>query len=119
MARFIQFCPRQMYQGDSAASGIYYSEIFDVTDLQRLDTELRITAVTGATPTAIALIETTSDPTFDNNAWMAASGTALTATTTTGYTGAFSGLGRFARAKLSVKTACCFTACYHGVGREP
>lgn len=119
MARVISFCNAQMYQGNAASSGDFYSEIFDVTDVSRLDAELRITAISGTTPSAVATFQTTSDPTFDNNAWQAAAGTALTGTATGTYTGAFSGLGRFARAKLSVTQACCATARLQAVGREP
>jgi hypothetical protein len=120
MARVIQFCTRQMYQGNVGSSGVYYSEIVDVTDASRIDLELRMTAMSGTTPTAVALIETTSDPTFDNNSWLPASGTALSASAiTTGYQGPFSGLLRFARAKLSIKPDTCVTACVNGVARDP
>ena len=118
MARVIKFCNAQMYQGNAAASGVYYSEIFEVTDVTRLDAEMRITAISGASASAVALFQTTSDPTFDDLAWSPASGTALTGTATGTSTGAFSGFGRFARAKLSVTAACCATTCVQGVGRE-
>ena len=119
MARLIKFCNAQMYQGNTASSGDFYSEIFEVPDLSRLDAELRITAISGTTPSAVATFQTTSDPTFDNNAWQLAAGTAITGTAVSTYTGAFSGLGRFVRAKLSVTQACCATAMLQAVGREP
>jgi hypothetical protein len=119
MARVIQFLQKQVYQGQSGASGIWYSDIVDVSDFTRIDLELRLTAMSGTTPSAVALIETTSDPTFDNSSWGNASGTALTGTqTTTGYQGAFSGFTRFARAKLSVKADCTVTAWVTGVARD-
>src|SRR5262249_55725064 len=113
-----KFCNAQMYQGNAASSGDFYTDIFEVTDLSRLDAELRITAISGTSASAVATMQTTSDPTFDNAAWQSV-GTALTGSATGTYTGAYSGLGRFVRAKLSVTSGGCATACLQAVGREP
>lgn len=104
-----------MYQG-----GDVYSQIFDVTDLSRLDVETRVLITSGgATPTVTTLIQTTSDATFDNSAWS----TALTFNNTSPWTGTFTGytttLGRFVRAKLTVAANYCATVCVNAVGREP
>lgn len=114
MARVIKFCNAQSYQ-----TGSTYSEIFDVTDISRLDAELRVMSITGTTPSITGTLYTTSDPVFDDNAWQAV-GTALSSSVAGTVTGAFSGLGRFVRMKLTVAgTSGLATACLQAVGREP
>jgi hypothetical protein len=114
MARSIQFFPTQMNMG-----GDVYSQIVDVTDVSRLDVELRVYAVSGGA-SGIVTMYTTSDPALDNNGWVALSTSpaAITGTAVTGYTGAVSGFGRFVRAKLNVNTNACITACLNAVGRD-
>ena len=115
MARVIKFCNSQAYQ-----AGTVYSEIFDVTDVGRLDAELRIMAITGTSPSYTGVIQSTSDPTFDDSAWQPLSGPAsFTGTAAGTFTGTFSGLGRFVREKLTVGgTSGMVTACLQAVGRD-
>lgn len=118
MARVIKFCNMQAYQTGTAG---VFSEIFEVTDITRLDGELRVSALTGTTPSYTAVLQTTSDPTFDDGAWQPLTTPgAWTGTTTGTFTGAISGMGRFLRAKLTIGGASgMVTACLNAVGREP
>jgi hypothetical protein len=100
--------------------GDVYSDIFECTDVARLDFEMRIFLFSGgASPTISTVIQTTSDPTFDSGSWK----DAVTLNNATPYSGSFtgvaSGLGRFVRAKLTIPASHCATVCVNGVGREP
>ncbi len=92
----------------------------NVAIVGRLDAELRIMSITGTSPSYTGVIQTTSDPTFDDNAWQPLSGPAsFTGTSAGTFTGTFSGLGRFVRAKLTVSgTSGMVTACWQAVGRD-
>lgn len=115
MARVIKFCNAQAYQ-----TGTVYSEIFDVTDVSRMDAEMRVMALTGTTPSITGTIQTTSDPCFDDGAWSPVGSTLVVTTNPATATGAYSGLGRLVRAKLVVAgTSGVVTACLQAVGREP
>jgi hypothetical protein len=114
MARFIKFCNMQVYQG-----GVQCSEIFEVSDISRLDAELRVISASGTSPSITGAIQTTSDASFDDAAWQNVGGTGLSTTSGTTLTGAYSGLGRFVRARITVQgTNAYVTACFQAMGRD-
>jgi hypothetical protein len=102
-----------MYQG-----GDYISDIFDATDISRLDVEMRVLQVSGVSAVT-GTIQTTSDPTLDNSAWRDVGTVSSTLSPWTGtFPGAFSGLGRFVRGKITVNAGGCATACLTAAGRD-
>lgn len=117
MARVISFFPKQTFIGGPAGSITVASEVFEVTNENRLDIELRVYGTNPATTTVTGTLETTSDSTFVDAAWKQVAST-FTVGPGAGITStALSGLGQFVRAKMTVSTTGFAYACMNAVAR--
>ncbi len=105
MPKMINFFPRQMLMGTPTASGTYYSDIFDASDAQAVNAELRVYTASGGVLVCTATVEQSDDPAFPTTSW---SGYGSSLTQTGGGTTSLTGFTttpvpkRFLRGKLEV-----------------
>ncbi len=108
MPKLVNFFPRQTLMGGPAASGTYYSDIFDASDAQVVNPELRIYTASGLLAACTATVEQNDDPAFPSSGWIAyGSPLTLSGINTTTGSGPLSATmpRRFLRAKLEVQPA--------------
>ena len=118
MARVITFFPKQIYIGHGNASLVNLSEIFEITDENTIDLELRLLAIMpSASPGVTGTVVTTSDSSFVDAAWTTRGNFTLTGVGTQIVTG-IGGLGKFVRATLQVPQSVYVCASMQAVARE-
>lgn len=118
MARVITFFPKQVYMGHGGASLVNLSDIFEITEENRLDLELRVYGVDPGGATLTGTIVTTSDPSFVDSAWKTVSGSFTQAGTGIATVNALTGFGRFVRAKLEVPSTTYACSSMQAVARK-
>lgn len=102
MAQFIEFFPRQVYAGTQAATGVIYSQVYDVSSAKSFEVELRVYTSNPSASGCSAQIEETNDPTFGTetfSGYAAAVSQSGVGVAPSGYTKVPK---RFVRAKLTV-----------------
>jgi hypothetical protein len=102
MAKVIVFFPKQLYMGGGTASYTHLSEIYELSEENEINLELRCYAADPYDTAITGSLVTTSDPTFQDVAWKVVSGTFTRAGSGITTITDLSGFGKFVRAKLEV-----------------
>ncbi|SRR6266545_707013 len=112
--RVLSFFSKQLRAGSSGASGIYYSEVFEVPAINKIIAEFRVHTISGGN-SVTGVIQDSFDPTNDA-AWNDA--LTFTSSTLTGAKNSISDFQRFIRGKLSLPPGNYSTISFDGIGRE-